>query len=119
MLEGPPPQDAHANAHYQSFQHRVLALLNTVMEDHPFAATALKNIEHDPSFATRLSPGSDAWRALNSFLDKRGVSRTVRLLLKHLQPRLDNKRLDTYLQRNLRAFGDLNDELALSHVRNI
>jgi hypothetical protein len=69
MLEGPPP----AYTHCQSFQHRVIALLNVAMEDHPSAAITLANFEQDPSFATRLSLGSDAMRALNSLLDQRGV----------------------------------------------
>jgi hypothetical protein len=85
------------------------------MEDHPSAATTLTNFEQDPSFATRLPQGSDAWRALNSLLDHRGVSRYVRLHQNHLQPQLVNERLDTYLHRNLRAFGELSDELVLPH----
>jgi hypothetical protein len=97
VLEGLPPPDAHVNTHYQSFHHRVLALLNMAMEDHPYVAIALTNFGQDSHFATRHSPISDARRALNSLLDQRGVSRTIRLLLKRLQPQLVNERLYTYL----------------------
>jgi hypothetical protein len=93
----------------------VLALLNMDMKDPPSAAIVLTNFEQDPSFATRLSLGSDAWRALNSLLDHRGVNPTARLLLKLLQPQVVNERLDTYLERNHRAFGELNDELVLMY----
>jgi hypothetical protein len=33
----------------------------------------LTHFEQDHSFATRLSPGSDAWRVLNSLVDQRVV----------------------------------------------
>jgi hypothetical protein len=55
MLKGPPPPDDHVNTTYQSFQYRVLALLNMAMEDHPFASMALTIVSQDPSIATRLS----------------------------------------------------------------
>jgi hypothetical protein len=106
LLEGPHALDAHIYSHYKSFQQGLWALLNMAMEDPPSAAIALTNFEQDPSFVTRISPDCKAWRVVISLLDHRGISMTVRLFMRLLQPQPVNERMDTYLHRNnLRACG--------------
>jgi hypothetical protein len=106
LLEGPHALDAHIYSHYKSFQQGLLALLNMAMEDPPSAAIALTNFEQDPNLVTRICPDCEAWRVVISLLDHRGISMTVRLLMRLLQPQPVNERTDTYLHRNnLRASG--------------
>jgi hypothetical protein len=82
FLDGPPPHDANTNGLYIKFQHRVFYLLGLPTAKHPLASLALADVEQDPHLSSRLSPGSHAWRALNSMFDPRGMRRTRRLLQK-------------------------------------
>jgi hypothetical protein len=81
LLEGAPPPDAAVNTNYRNFQHKMFGYL-FVDITYPTAAMALSNFQRDPSFSTRVSPGSDAWRALIDLFDQRGIGRTVSLLTK-------------------------------------
>ena len=109
LLEGAPPPDAAANTAYRNFQHKMFGYLCVVMK-HPTAAMALSNFQRDPSFSTRVSPGSDAWRALIDLFDQRGIGRTVSLLTKLMEPQGDRENIDAYLQRMLHCYQDINED---------
>jgi hypothetical protein len=71
LLDGLPPPDAHTNVYYEQFQHQVPCILNMVMVDHtPASLDLLTSSTTLDSTAHR----SNAWRALNSNLDPRGIS---------------------------------------------
>jgi hypothetical protein len=76
---------------------------------HPAAAMALSNFQRDPSFSTRVSPCSDAWRALIDLFDQMGIGRTVSLLTKLMEPQGDRESIDAYLQRMLHCYQDTNE----------
>jgi hypothetical protein len=109
LLEGAAPPDAPANTAYRNFQHKMFGYLCVVMK-YPTAAMALSNFQRDPSFSTRVSPGSDAWRALVDLFDQRGIGRTVNLLTKLMEPQGDKENIDAYLQRMLHCYQDINED---------
>jgi hypothetical protein len=67
LLEGAPPLDAAVKTTYRNLQHKMFGYLCVVMK-HPTSAMAMSNFQRDPSFSTRVSPCSDALRALIDFV---------------------------------------------------
>jgi hypothetical protein len=107
LLEGAPPLDAIVNTSYRSFHHKMFSYLCVVMK-HLIAAMALSHFQRDPSFSTRVSLGSHAWRALIDLLDQRGIGRTLSLLTKLMEPQGNKDNIGAYLQRLLHCNQDIN-----------
>jgi hypothetical protein len=76
-LEGPTPAHVVVNAAYRNLQRKMLGYMCFVMKHHTIA---MSNFQSDPSVTTRVSRGSDAWRALVILFYERGVGKTIGLL---------------------------------------
>jgi hypothetical protein len=89
-----------------------------VVMKHPYSsAIGMLCIQCDFSFATRVSPSSNAWRALIKIFDTRGEDHTVILLTKVLAPQGDNYSVDAYLQRVLHYYQNINEDEHILHEK--
>jgi hypothetical protein len=83
---------------YRNFQKRMFVYLCVVMK-HPTDEIGMTNFQRDPSVSLlRVSPYSDAWRALIDLFDQRGVGLIVDLLANLLDSQGETKSIDAFLQ---------------------
>jgi hypothetical protein len=71
---------------------------------HPTVAIALTHFQRGPSFSTRVTPGTDARRALIYLFEQRGICRIVGLLAKLLDAQGKTKSIDAFLQRMMHNY---------------
>jgi hypothetical protein len=76
---------------------------------HPTAAIEMQNFQRDPSFKSRVSPGSDARRTLINHFDQCGGGRTIGLLANFLDAQGKTESIDAFLQRMLHSYQDINE----------
>jgi transposase-like protein len=69
----------------------------------------MSNFQRDPSLSTRVSRGSDAWRALINSFDHRGVGKTVSLLKIVMEHHGDNESISAHLQHMMHCYQDVNE----------